>query len=89
MAISNTKILIKRSNSTNIPSGLSAGELAYSYSSNVLFIGTSTGTGVLNIGGQFYTSTIDSATNLNTASTLVKRDASGNFSAGTVTADLS
>lgn len=32
---------------------------------------------------------LDSATNVNTASTIVKRDASGNFSAGTVTAALS
>jgi hypothetical protein len=41
------------------------------------------------IGGKFYTSAIDAATNANTASTIVKRDGSGNFSAGTITADLS
>jgi hypothetical protein len=31
---------------------------------------------------------VDAATNANTASTIVKRDGSGNFSAGTITADL-
>ena len=34
-------------------------------------------------------SKLDGATNTNTVSTLVSRDASGNFSAGTITADLS
>jgi hypothetical protein len=53
MAISNTNILIKRSDSTPIPSNgsLKAGELAYSYNSNTAFIGTSDGLGVLEIGG--------------------------------------
>jgi hypothetical protein len=41
------------------------------------------------IGGYYYTQAIDNATNSSTASTLVKRDASGNFSAGTITAALS
>lgn len=88
MAISNTSILIKRSTTTNSPGTLKAGEFAYSYASNTLFMGTSAGTGVVNVGGLLYTQTIDAATNLNTASTLVKRDASGNFSAGTITAAL-
>ncbi|KKT23705.1 MAG: hypothetical protein UW09_C0003G0227 [candidate division TM6 bacterium GW2011_GWF2_43_87] len=49
---------------------------------------------VANVGGQtaanVATATIaaNAATNLNTASTIVKRDASGNFSAGTITASL-
>jgi hypothetical protein len=91
MALSNTNILIKRSSTTNIPTNgsLKAGEFAYSYTSNTLFLGNSAGTGVINVGGLLYTQTIDAATNLNTASTLVKRDASGNFSAGTITASLS
>jgi hypothetical protein len=40
------------------------------------------------IGGKFYTDIVDGATNANTASKLVKRDASGNFAAGTITAAL-
>ena len=68
MAISNTSILIKRSTTTGRPGSLNAGEFAYSYASNTLFIGTPGGNGVVNVGGQYYTSTLDSATNANTAS---------------------
>lgn len=79
MAISNTKILIKRSSTTTIPTGLQAGELAYSFASNTLFLGNTTGTGVVNIGGYLYTSTIDAATAANTTNTLVKRGSDGSF----------
>lgn len=48
---SNTEILIKRSFSTDTPSSLRDGELAYSYSSNNLFIGTPDGLGALEIAG--------------------------------------
>jgi hypothetical protein len=48
---SNTEILIKRSFSTASPANLAAGELAYSYTSNNLFIGTADGTNALQIGG--------------------------------------
>jgi len=77
--MANTSILIKRSTTTGRPSSLNAGEFAYSYLSNTLFLGTSTGTGVLNVGGQFYTSTVDAATSANVASTLVKRDENFGF----------
>ena len=80
MSISNTSILIKRSTTNNRPSSLLAGEFAYSYSSNTLFMGSPTGNGVVNVGGVFYTQTLDAATTSNTASTLVKRDANGQFS---------
>jgi hypothetical protein len=50
--MANTKVLIKRSNSTSTPTTLSAGELAYSYASNTLFIGTSDGSAALSIGGK-------------------------------------
>jgi len=56
--------------------------------------GTQGATVVSSVGGQtaanVATATIaaNAATNLNTASTIVKRDASGNFSAGTITANL-
>jgi len=41
------------------------------------------------IGGKYFVDQITAATNANTASTIVKRDASGNFTAGTITAALS
>jgi hypothetical protein len=86
---SNTLIYIKRSEANNTPGPLHAGELAYSYASNTLFIGanTATGPGYLEIGGQFYTNVINSATSSNTGDTLVKRDAEGSFSANVVTAN--
>jgi hypothetical protein len=77
--MANTNILIKRSLTTGRPTSLAAGEFAYSYSSNTLFIGSPTGNGVVNVGGQYYTSTIDAATAANTASTLVRRDTNGTF----------
>lgn len=49
--MSNTIIQIKRSTTTATPTSLSIGELAYSYQSNKLFIGNSTGTGVIDIVG--------------------------------------
>ena len=86
-------IKIKRSTANTAPSSLAQGELAYSAvvgEAHKLFIGRPGGTSgdIDVIGGKYYTDVIDSATNANTASTLVKRDASGNFSAGTITANL-
>jgi hypothetical protein len=80
--MANTSILIKRSTTLGTPVSLQAGELAYSYLSNTIFIGSPNGTGVINIGGQYYTSTLDNATSSNTASTLVLRDAAGNVFLG-------
>lgn len=87
-------IKIKRSTSTAAPTSLENGELAYSATSggaHKLFIGRpGGGSGDIDaIGGAYYTNLVDTATNSNTASMIVKRDASGNFSAGTITADLS
>ena len=83
-------ILIKRSTSTAIPTALSNGELAYSAQSNKLFIGRPGGASgdIDAIGGKYYTDIITGATAANTASKLVLRDSSGNFSAGTITATL-
>jgi hypothetical protein len=83
-------ILIKRSTSSSTPSALANGELAYSAQSNKLFIGRpGGGTGDIDvIGGKYYTDIITGATDANTASKLVLRDSSGNFSAGTITASL-
>jgi hypothetical protein len=47
---SNTIIQIRRSNTTSMPSNLYSGELAYSYASNTLFIGTSDANGAIEIG---------------------------------------
>jgi hypothetical protein len=79
MTTPSTTVLIKRSTGVATPSGLKAGELAYSYLSNTMFIGDSTGTSVANVGGLFYTSQVDAATAANTASTLVRRDTNGAF----------
>ena len=84
---SNTGVIIKRSFSTAIPPRLDPGELAYSYVSNVIFVGSATGDGVLNIGGYYYTQTLDNATANNVPNTLVRRDANGNFVGGLTTID--
>jgi len=84
--MANTSIKIKRSTTTSSPASLAAGELAYSYLSNTIFIGSPAGTGVVNIGGQYYTSQIEAATDLNTGGTIVRRDANGNAAFGTITA---
>jgi cytoskeletal protein CcmA (bactofilin family) len=94
-----TIIQIKRSAGSAAPSAsdLLVGEMAYAQdasangASGVLYIesvNSSGGATIDAIGGKKYTAAVDGATNANTASTIVKRDASGNFAAGTVTADL-
>jgi hypothetical protein len=52
--MSNTQVQIKRSTTTVVPpnGSLAAGELAYSYLSDKLFISTSDGSGVIAIGGK-------------------------------------
>jgi hypothetical protein len=79
--MANTLIQLKYSTITDKPSSLSAGEPAYSYTSNTLFIGTPDGLGTINIGGQYYTETLDNATTANTPDTLVLRDAEGSITA--------
>jgi len=86
--MANTNILIKRSSLIGRPGSLLAGELAYSYASNTIFIGTPDGTGVVNVGGQYYTSQVDNATDAATGFTLVKRDATGNASFNFITANI-
>lgn len=84
--MANTALRIKRSTTTGVPGSLQAGELAYSYQSNTMFIGSPAGTGVVNIGGLYYTSTIDAAASANGSNTLVKRDINGNIAVGYLTA---
>ena len=93
-------IRIKRSGSAGAPSTLKLGELAYSHLANngsnggdTLYIGAGAVDGngdapIVAIGGNYFVTQINAATNANTASTIVKRDASGNFTAGTITATL-
>lgn len=92
---------IKRSEVSGNPAVLGAGELAYSAlidngsnGGDRLYIGmgTETAGNAVNhvvIGGKYFTDQITAATSVNTASTIVRRDASGNFIAGTITAALS
>jgi hypothetical protein len=75
--MANTKIQIKRSLVTSSPTSLSPGELAYSYASNTLFIGT-VGGGPISIGGTAVGAAA-AATSANTADTIVKRDSNGAF----------
>ena len=93
-------VRIKRSSTSGNPPTLAAGELAYSgltdngsNGGDRLYVGfgTETAGNAANhfvIGGKYFTDIIDGATDANTASKLVKRDGSGNFSAGTITANL-
>ena len=94
-------VRIKRSATSGNPTTLGAGELAYSgltdngsNGGDRLYVGfgTETAGNAANhfvIGGKYFTDIIDGATNANTANKLVKRDGSGDFSAGTITANLS
>ena len=94
-------IRIKRSSVAGNPATLGAGELAYSALTDngsnggdrlYIGIGTETSGNAANhvvIGGKYFTDLVSAATNANTASAIVKRDASGNFSAGAISASLS
>jgi hypothetical protein len=93
-----TIIQIKRSSGATAPStsALLEGEMAYAQDASgnganaVLYIESMEGgsAAIHAVGGKKYTAAVDAATNANTASTIVKRDSSGNFSAGTITANL-
>lgn len=85
--MANTAIQIKRSELTSNPGSLQYGELAYSFNSGKLFIGTVGGAAIA-IGGNTYNQMLDSATAANNANAIVKRDGSGSFSATTVYAEL-
>ena len=83
--MANTVIQLKYSNVTSVPPTLNVAEPAYSNVSNKLFIDD--GTGVVAIGGKYYTDIVDAATSADTGSTLVLRDATGNASFNRVTAN--
>ena len=84
----NTVIQLKYSTVSDKPAYLNIAEPGYSYTSNTLFIGTPNSDGVINIGGYFYTKTLDDATNLATGNTIVKRNSSGGASFNVVTANV-
>lgn len=93
-----SNIKIKRSEVSGNPSTLGAGELAYSGLADTgsnggdrLYIGmgVETAGNAVNhivIGGKYFTDLVSAATSANTLSAIVKRDSSGGFSAGTITA---
>jgi hypothetical protein len=93
-----TIIQIKRSSGATAPttSALLEGEMAYAQDASgnganaVLYIESIEGsTATIHaVGGKKFTAAVDAATDDNTVSTIVKRDSSGNFSAGTITADI-
>ena len=85
--MANTVIQLKYSESTATPASLNVAEPAYSNNSNKLFIGLA-GNQVIAIGGKYFTDLVDAATDANTNSTIVKRDAAGMFSATAVKASL-
>ena len=87
MALGNTVIQIKYSTANGRPATLNVGELGYSFVSNTFFIGTTSNT-TLNIGGYTITTAVENRTSANTPSTLVERDALGNFYANTVYAKV-
>ena len=59
--MSNTLIQIKRSTTTAAPTTLYIGEQAYSYNSDKLFIGNTTGDGVIEIGGKYFVDHLNAA----------------------------
>ena len=91
-------IQIKRGSAATAPatSDLAVGELAYAMDTSndgagsKLYIEStnSGGAAIHAIGGKYYTDVVDGAASANTASKLVVRDSSGNFSAGTITAGI-
>ena len=85
--MANTIIQLKWSEVTATPSSLNVAEPAYSNTSGKLFIGLSDNS-VVAVGGKYYTDIIDAATSSNTANTLVKRNAQGDFYASNVYAEL-
>ena len=85
--MANTVIQLKYSEITSTPTSLNVAEPAYSNTSGKLFIGRTTGSPVA-IGGKYFTDLVDGATDANTASTIVKRDALGVFQTTAVKGSL-
>ncbi len=86
--MADTVIQFKRSSVTSAPpaGSLAAGQPAYSFISDKLFVGNVAGSGVDTIGGKYYTGIVDGATSANSANNLVKRDNNGDFAGRVITA---
>jgi hypothetical protein len=69
-------VKIKRSNTTAVPSSLTRGEMAYSSSSNKLFVGNPGDSAVEVIGGKLYVDMLDHTAGTLTASSALIADAS-------------
>jgi hypothetical protein len=91
-----TVIQIKRSSGSTAPttSQLAEAELAYTQDAsndgasaklNIESVDSGSSAVIHEVGGKYFTDIINAATDSNTASTLVKRDSSGNFNGGTIT----
>ncbi len=87
--MANTVIKFRRSAVTAAPTAgsLNIAEPAYSFSTDKLYMGNAAGSGVLTIGGKYFTDIIDNATSANAANNLVKRDPNGDFAGRWVTAE--
>src|SRR6478752_1282036 len=91
--VDGAKVTGSVANATNAASATTATNFSGSLAGDVT--GTQSSTVVSSVGGQTATNVgtgtqaANNATSTNTASTIVKRDASGNFSAGTITGSLS
>lgn len=74
--MANTRIQIKRSSTTATPTNgsLQAGELAYSYNSDRLFLGTANSANVQEVGGTYWLATINAAFNKANAAATVGMD---------------
>lgn len=85
--MANTVIQFRRSAATSAPTAgtLAAGQPAYSFVSDKLFLGNVAGSGVDTIGGKYYTGIVDGATSANSANNLVKRNDNGDFAGRVVT----
>lgn len=94
-----TIIQIKRSANVFAPttSDLLEGELGYSYDKSnngagaklyIEALDSSNNPIIHTLGGKYYTTIIDSATDTNTSNTLVKRNLNGDFTSGNITARL-
>lgn len=87
--MANTVIQFRRTNITGAPpnGSLVAGQPAYAFNTDKLYLGNTTGNGILVVGGAYYTGIVDDATSANGANNLVKRDVNGDFASRFITAN--
>jgi len=75
--LANTIIQIKRSDVINTPANgaLYDGELFYTFTGDKLFIGNTTGTGVIEIGGKYFVNRLNTVSNLANSTNITVRSA--------------